>query len=63
MRCRGLSLASSRSGSIWSPLSDPKNASVPIGWSAKKTGRRVIGQGSLLSSVTICVEPTQALRA
>ena len=29
-----------------------------MGWSLRKTGRSVIRQGSLLSPVTICVEPT-----
>ena len=48
---------SGRSRSSASPYPEPKNASVPIGWSARNTGRRVIRQGSPLSSVTTCVEP------
>ena len=59
MRGGGLSPCSGASRSIGSPCSKPKTASVPMGWSARKTGRRVIRQGSLLSPVTICVEPTQ----
>ena len=58
-RLRGLDPGSGRSRSSGSPRSEPKTASVPIGWSARKTGRSVIRQGSRLSSVTICVEPTQ----
>ena len=60
MRAGGISPGSGRSRSIGSPSSAPKTASVPIGWSARKTGRRVIRRGSVLSSVTICVEPTQS---
>ena len=53
----GLGRARARSGRR---ARHPKTASVPMGWSARKTGRRVIRQGSLLSPVTICVEPTQS---
>ena len=60
MRAGGLIPGSGASRSIGSPVSDPKSASVPMGWSARKTGRSVIRQGSLLSPVTICVEPTQS---
>ena len=59
MRAGGLSPGLGASRSIGSPSSDPKIASVPIGWSVRKTGRRVIRHGSLLSPVTICVEPIQ----
>jgi hypothetical protein len=47
-------------GSIVSLPSVPKTASVPMGWSARNTGRRLIRQGSLVSPVAICVEPTQS---
>ena len=60
MRGGRLDTGSGRSRSSASPCSAPKTASVPIGWSARKIGRRVIRRGSPLSSVTICVEPIQS---
>ena len=59
MRDGGLIPRSGASLSTGSPFSDPNTASVPMGWSARNTGRSVSRRGSAVSPVAICVEPTQ----